>query len=784
MKKLRQRKDQSKGTLVHNRASKVSSKSKLIKLKLNLDKTNNTIYTKESSERGGKTKSARHPNSPERSKNLAKIKKFRPILEKKPQRDTLGEKDSKISRIVASSKSQIDTSEVSSAKRQGCGKGQKNRQPKQVNGFYKKPSLLSNFSTSIVKPNEETKQHFNSFVQTHDVAYGFKVECADNHSGRDRSYCKKLESVRPSRNLKKLDKVPQKNERSSVPKSSQSNSYYEQALHEKYNSHAGPSKCKKRRKKNGSSSIDLSSFMSGERSIITFPGRQTIESKKPIMSVKEYNNTIDRLTKENEDFKDQIADLRKVLTQHKNTIEESAVNNKDLQDTLIESNNCLRSMITTQFVFIDFFKQVEKIPQIASCNNRVNFCEVSNELEKILVNEGEKISSLDLEVEKFETILEKTTQFLETQEGAKLKVFVKKFSDDHGQNPLKVYNQEYDLNQELGFESERKSTKLNEPDSCRCNTMSNNSKLEEENDWFRKQIKQLNNSLKKAKQNKHSMYFRNDRKMMELNRVTKERNKLQEKVCIVENELHAQKMINIDKTEELRLQKERYDQLENDFEQLRINFDERISNSVRTTEKPLKSKIKSLEYEIKILKEKLNFTKQQYDVAKKNDQVMQVMDDLSRMILSKNNDPNFLTREKKALIKSLFGDYATNFYKQEITILKSEILSLRKTRDEDIKNSLRYLEALMNFDEYKDNKNLLMQKDELLSQIQSNRNSSGNQLNKKSYGVPEFSIFSSEDDEGSHAQNSPRTLFKPELEFSEFNLIHDEKLLDVDFESK
>lgn len=65
-------------------------------------------------------------------------------------------------------------------------------------------------------------------------------------------------------------------------------------------------------------------FMSGERSMITFPGRQTIESKKPIMSFKEYNNTIDRLNKENEEFKDQIADFRKVLTQHKHTIEESA----------------------------------------------------------------------------------------------------------------------------------------------------------------------------------------------------------------------------------------------------------------------------------------------------------------------------------------------------------------------------------------------------------------------------------------------------------------------------
>ena len=160
------------------------------------------------------------------------------------------------------------------------------------------------------------------------------------------------------------------------------------------------------------------------------------------------------------------------------------------------------------------------------------------------------------------------------------------------------------------------------------------------------------------------------------------------------------------------------------------------------------------------------------------------MDDLSRMILSKNNDPNFLTREKKALIKSLFGDYATNCYKQEIILLKSEMLSVVKNRDEEIKNSLRYLEALMSCDEYKDNKNLQIEKAELLSQIQNNRNSFGNRIMKGSSGIPEFSVFSSEEDERSHLQTSPRTLFKPELDFSEFNLMHDEKLLDVDFESK
>ncbi len=58
--------------------------------------------------------------------------------------------------------------------------------------------------------------------------------------------------------------------------------------------------------------------------MITFPGRQTIESKRPMMSFKECNNLIDQLTKETEDQKDQISSLRKVLTEHKNTIKESA----------------------------------------------------------------------------------------------------------------------------------------------------------------------------------------------------------------------------------------------------------------------------------------------------------------------------------------------------------------------------------------------------------------------------------------------------------------------------
>lgn len=54
-------------------------------------------------------------------------------------------------------------------------------------------------------------------------------------------------------------------------------------------------------------------------------------------------------------------------------------------------------------------------------------------------------------------------------------------------------------------------------------------KLVKENERLQKQIKQLNDSLRKAKDSKNAMYFRNDRKSTELKKVVKEKEKLLQK---------------------------------------------------------------------------------------------------------------------------------------------------------------------------------------------------------------------------------------------------------------
>ena len=54
-------------------------------------------------------------------------------------------------------------------------------------------------------------------------------------------------------------------------------------------------------------------------------------------------------------------------------------------------------------------------------------------------------------------------------------------------------------------------------------------KLVKENERLQRQIKQLKDTLKKSKDSKNAMYFRNDRKMIELKKAVKEKEKLLQK---------------------------------------------------------------------------------------------------------------------------------------------------------------------------------------------------------------------------------------------------------------
>lgn len=57
-----------------------------------------------------------------------------------------------------------------------------------------------------------------------------------------------------------------------------------------------------------------------------------------------------------------------------------------------------------------------------------------------------------------------------------------------------------------------------------------------------------------------------------------------------------------------------------------------------------------------------------------------MLEKLSVMLLNKNVSSDFFSENQKALIRSLFGDYATTTYKQKILTLDKEIVSAKKEK--------------------------------------------------------------------------------------------------------
>jgi chromosome segregation ATPase len=197
---------------------------------------------------------------------------------------------------------------------------------------------------------------------------------------------------------------------------------------------------------------------------------------------------------------------------------------------------------------------------------------------------------------------------LQLKDDKQLQSFVQKYAVSD-RDALQVYNQEYDLSKELGFESQRNSNVHQYRTSSQCSISHHDLKLIKENEWLQKQLKELKDTIKKAKDNRNTMYFRNDRKMIELKKVYNEKEKLSEKCRTLEAQYHNLKMLHFDKSEELREDKVKFDKLNKDFESLKASFDNDKQRAVQKAEKPLKARTVSLEYDLRICKDKLKMSK-------------------------------------------------------------------------------------------------------------------------------------------------------------------------------
>lgn len=323
-------------------------------------------------------------------------------------------------------------------------------------------------------------------------------------------------------------------------------------------------------------------------------------------SKRDFEKTINELNKQNQELEDKNFELKDILTQHKSEIQKSSEIIKDYKNILSDSNSCLKSMITTYFIFIDFYKQLQTVSLSNAWTSE--YCQTSAELEQILAKDGDRITTIDFEFDKIQSQIDKNNEILQLKDDTKLQSFVQQFAVNN-KDALQVYNEEYDLSKELGFESQRNSNANQYRTSSQCSISHQDLKLIKENEWLQKQLKELKNTIKKAKDNRNTMYFRNDRKMIELKKVYNEKEKLSEKCRTLESQYHNLKMLHFDKSEELREDKLKFDKLHKEFESLKASYVTDKQRAVQKAEKPLKAKTVSLEYDLRICKDKLKMSK-------------------------------------------------------------------------------------------------------------------------------------------------------------------------------
>ena len=91
---------------------------------------------------------------------------------------------------------------------------------------------------------------------------------------------------------------------------------------------------------------------------------EKITSRKTITSnsAKEYEKIINEMNKENQVLSEEIFELKNILTEHKAEIEKSSEVINNFKNILNDGNSCLKSMLTTYFIFIDFYKQLQTVP--------------------------------------------------------------------------------------------------------------------------------------------------------------------------------------------------------------------------------------------------------------------------------------------------------------------------------------------------------------------------------------------------------------------------------------
>ena len=152
----------------------------------------------------------------------------------------------------------------------------------------------------------------------------------------------------------------------------------------------------------------------------------------------------------------------------------------------------------------------------------------------------------------------------------------------------------------------------------------------------------------------------------------KEKERLTHNISLIEEKLNKFKSSDISKTQEIAQLRSKIQQMETDMDLIKENWEKKIKSSIQKIEKPLKTRIAEIESELRVQKRKVLEAQEQSEIFKKNDDILNIMDKLSVMLITKSSDPNFLNPEQQRIIKSLFGDYGIRMNKEKIAKIEQK----------------------------------------------------------------------------------------------------------------
>ena len=279
---------------------------------------------------------------------------------------------------------------------------------------------------------------------------------------------------------------------------------------------------------------------------------------------------------------------------------------------------------------------------------------------------------------------------------------------------LTVFNQDYDLSNEIGVNSNSSLLDMTKLRSSSQTVSHHELKIIKENQRLLKINKMLQDKIKKLEVHRKGMYMKNDFRSNQTQKLNLELFQLKEKYDDLNKQMNSVENENLELKVELRKLREHNQETIEKYEHMKDVFQPTVETEVKGIKDRLMSRIEQLELDNKVLKGESEYNRQMYELTQNSTEIKNVVDKLSIMFLSKRYELDFLTTEQQKLVKSLFGDHMAKIYHDKLEKVKMEYKeSLNKQKEEISKfleMSLNLLNQLLNMNDYKNNERLLKMK--------------------------------------------------------------------------